>query len=111
MSEPRPVRRGDVVVAGFPESAGSEIRKRRPWVVVSPDEMNQLGSTFIIAPLTTGHHAFVSRVPCRFAGRTGHVILDQVRTADATRLEKIVGRMQSSSLRTVLERLREMFAE
>lgn len=105
------IRRGDVIVADLPPARGQEIQKTRPCVVVSPDEQNDAGSTLIIAPLTTGTHPYPSRVPCRVAGKNGHVVLDQLRTIDRARVQKRIGRIAPATLGLVLAVLREMFAE
>lgn len=64
------VRREDVFLASLDPAIGGEIQKTRPCVVVSPDELNTYLRTFIVAPLTTGGHAYPFRVPCRVSGRT-----------------------------------------
>jgi mRNA interferase MazF len=79
-------------------------------VIVSPDELNGALSTFIVAPLTTGAHSYPFRVPCRFAGKSGHIVLDQVRTVDRARLSRKVGRVSPTTLGRVLGVLLEMFA-
>jgi mRNA interferase MazF len=104
-------RRGDVFLASLDPTTGREIKKTRPCVVVSPDELNDHLSTFIVAPLTTGGHAYPFRIGCRFEGRDGFVVLDQVRTVDRRRLVKRLGRLSPVSMRKVLGVLREMFAE
>ena len=111
MVGPLPVRRGDLVVVDLDPARGHEIQKTRPCVVVSPDEQNDAGLTLIIAPLTTGSHRYPSRVPCRFAGKNGHVVLDQLRTIDRARARKRIGRIAPSTMGMVLAVLREMFAE
>jgi mRNA interferase MazF len=90
---------------------GREIRKTRPCVVVSPDEMNRRLSTFVVAPMTTGGHAYPFRVACRFRKRDGFVVLDQLRTIDRSRLVRRVGRLTAPTLSKALGVLREMFAE
>jgi mRNA interferase MazF len=80
--------RGEVFLVEFDPTRGSEIRKTRPCVVISPDELNHHLRTTIVAPLTTGSHPYPYRVGCRFAGKSGHVVLDQVRTVDHERLAK-----------------------
>ena len=90
---------------------GREIRKTRPCVIVSPDELNSALSTFIVAPLTTGSHSYPFRVPCRFAGRDGHIVLDQVRTIDRARLVRRLGRLSPAALSAALAILRDMFAD
>lgn len=104
------VRRGDVVLVALDPTLGREIRKTRPCVVVSPDELNGALNTFIVAPLTTGSHPYPFRVPCRLAGKSGHVVLDQVRTVDRVRLARKVGRLGPATISRVLVVLQEMFA-
>ena len=104
------VTRGDVFLVALDPTLGREIRKTRPCVVVSPDELNQQLATFIIAPLTRGLHPYPFRIPCLFAGKSGHVVLDQLRTVDRARLTKKVGRLGPSTLERVLGVLQEMFA-
>lgn len=89
---------------------GQEIRKTRPCVVVSPDELNALMGTFIVAPLTTGGRAYPFRVPCTFQGKEGHVVPDQLRTADRERLVKRLGALPEEALLQVLSVLQEMVA-
>jgi mRNA interferase MazF len=90
---------------------GSEIQKTRPCLIVSPDELNQYLRTVIVAPMTTGGRAYPWRVPCRFQRRSGFVALDQLRTVDAERLLRPLGRLTPRGVATVLRRLQEMFAE
>ena len=106
-----PVRRGDVFLVPLNPTQGREIRKTRPCVVVSPDELNGALSTFIVAPLTTGSHAYPFRVACRFAGRDGHIVLDQVRTVDRARLVRRLGKLSPAALTAALAILRAMFAD
>lgn len=104
------VRRGDVYLVELNPARGREIRKTRPCVVVSPDELNAHLGTFIVAPLTTGSHPYPFRVSCRFAGKNGHVVLDQVRTVDRARLVRRLGKLSIEALAGALAVLREMFA-
>jgi mRNA interferase MazF len=103
-------RRGDVWLVQLNPTRGSEIRKTRPCVVVSPNELNAHLQTFIVAPLTTGGHPYPFRVPCRFDGKDGHVIIDQVRVVDQERLTKRMGALTELTLRKVLSVLHQMFA-
>lgn len=102
--------RGDVYLVQLDPTRGSEIRKTRPCLVVSPDELNHHLRTVIVAPMTTGGHAYPWRVQCRFQGRAGFVALDQLRTVDAERLVRRLGRLAPGSMATVLTVLQEMFA-
>ena len=106
----RQVSRGDVFLVNLNPTRGAEIRKTRPCVVVSPDELNAHLRTFIVAPLTTGGYSYPFRVPCRFQHRSGHVVLDQVRTVDQERLVKRLGPLSPLALTQALAVLREMFA-
>ena len=110
MAVARVPRRGDVYLVQLNPTRGHEIRKTRPCVVVSPDELNAHLQTFIVAPLTTGGHPYPFRVPCRFAGKDGHVILDQVRVVDRERLTRRLGALGAPTLRSVLHVLLQMFA-
>jgi mRNA interferase MazF len=104
------VQRGDVFLINLNPNRGGEIRRTRPCVVVSPDELNAHLRTFIVAPLTTGSHAYPFRVACRFASREGHVVLDQVRTVDRERLVRRLGRLTAPTLGRALAVLQAMFA-
>lgn len=103
-------RRGEVFLVELGASRGQEIRKTRPCVVVSPDELNLHTGTVIVAPLTTRSHPYPFRVACRFAAKDAHVVLDQLRTVDRTRLLKRVGAITAPTLSKALGVLREMFA-
>ncbi len=101
--------RGDVYLIDLDPTRGSEIRKTRPCLVVSPDELNQHLRTVIVAPMSTGGQAYPWRVRCRFRDRSGFVAVDQLRTADSERLVKRLGRISPGTLTAVLAVLQEMF--
>lgn len=102
-------RRGEVHLVALDPTRGREIRKTRPCVVVSPDEINAYLHTVVVAPLTSGGHAYPFRVPCRFAGKNGQVVLDQLRTVDRERLVRRLGRLSPNTFARVLGTLQEMF--
>lgn len=104
------VHRGDVFLVSLDSTRGDEIRKTRPCVIVSPDELNAHFRTFIVAPLTTGSHPYPFRVGCHFQGRTCYVILDQIRTVDGERLVRRLGELSTSTLEKALAILQQMFA-
>lgn len=104
------VRRGDVVLVAFEPTVGKEIRKTRPCAVVSPDELNLHLETCVVAPMTTGGREYPFRVPCRFQGRNGFLVLDQVRTIDRERVVRKLGTLAPRSLLSALRILQEMFA-
>jgi len=107
----RLLARGEVHLVALDPVQGSEIRKTRPCLVVSPDELNRHLRTVIVAPMTTGGQAYPWRVPCRFGGRAGFVALDQVRTVDGERLVKKLGRLAPATIGDVHRALQELFAE
>ena len=106
----RAVRRGEVYLIDLEPSRGGEIRKTRPCAVVSPDELNASLTTFIVAPLTTGGHAYPFRLACRFQGKSGFLVLDQIRTVDRARLVKRLGQLGPTVLGEALVTLQNMFA-
>ena len=104
------VRRGDVYLVNLNPTRGQEIRKMRPCLVISPDELNDHLQTLIVAPLTRGSHLYPFRVACRFQGQSGHVVLDQICTVDRERLVRQLGALSPQSLQRSLLVLQEMFA-
>ena len=110
MVSPRTVSRGEIYLVDLNPTRGSEIQKTRPCVIVSPDELNGYLRAFIVAPLTTGSHLYPFRIPCRFKGRQGHIVLDQLRTVDQERLVQHLGSIAPATLERALTTLQEMFA-
>jgi len=104
------VTRGDVHLVILDPAVGSEIRKTRPCLIVSPEELNRHLRTAIVAPMTSGGRAYPWRIPCRFQRRAGFVGLDQIRTVDVDRLSKRLGRLAPGTVEAVLLALQEMFA-
>jgi mRNA interferase MazF len=105
------VRRFDVYLVNLDPTLGSEIKKTRPCLVISPDEMNRWIRTVIVAPMTTKGRPYPTRVACAFQGKEGQVVLDQIRTVDRSRLVRRLGRISDSTQREVLATLAEMFTE
>ena len=104
------VNRFEVYLVTLDPTLGSEIQKTRPCLVVSPDEMNHHIRTVIVAPMTTKGQPYPTRVPCRFKGRAGQIVLDQIRTVDKTRLVRRLGRLGPKTGMKVLAVLAELFA-
>lgn len=104
------ISRFEVYLVNLDPTVGSEIQKTRPGLVVSPDEMNRAIRTVIVAPMTTRGRPYPTRVPCRFRGKDGQVVLDQIRTVDRARLVKRLGRLDRKTAAKVLQTLQEMFA-
>ena len=104
------VRRFEVYLVNLDPTVGSEIQKSRPCLVISPDEMNAHIATVIVAPMTSKGRDYPSRVPCQFQGRSGQVVVDQMRTVDKTRLVKRLGVIDPEVQKQTLAVLAEMFA-
>ena len=105
------VKRFDVYLVNLDPTVGREIKKTRPCLVVSPNEMNKYIATVIVAPMTTKGRQYPTRVSCRFQRKHGQVVLDQLRTVDKVRLVKKLGQISPKTRNAVLAVLSEMFAE
>ena len=103
-------RRGDVYLVSLDPTQGQEIKKTRPCVVVSPDELNLHLRTFLVAPMTTGGHPYPFRIPCRLQKKGGFIVADQLRTIDQSRMIRRIGKMSAPTMSKVLKALQEMFA-
>jgi mRNA interferase MazF len=105
------VKRFEVYLVNLDPTMGSEIKKTRPCLIVSPDEMNRYVATVIVAPMTTKGKSYPTRIKCRFESKTGQVVLDQLRTVDKKRLVKRLGQIDKKTEQNVLAKLAEMFAK
>lgn len=105
------IKRFEVYLVNLAPTVDSEIRKRRPCVVVSPDESSRHIATVIVAPMTTRGTTYPTRVPCKFQDKEGQVVLEQIRTVDKIRLPRRLGRLSPSEQKQVLPVLAEMFKE
>lgn len=105
------VVRGEIWLAAFDPTIGSEIQKTRPCVIVSPAEMHDHLRTVTVAPMTTGSRPAPFRIAVRFRRKFGLILLDQMRTLDKQRLVRRLGVVSGNTLRATLAALREMFEE
>jgi mRNA interferase MazF len=105
------VTRGDVWLVTLDPTVGSEIRKARPCVVVSPPEIHDYLRTVIVAPMTTKSRPAPFRIPLSHAGKKGLILLDQIRSVDKLRLAKKVGTVSGKTLAATLATLQEIFAQ
>ena len=103
--------RFDVFLISLDPTRGSEIRKTRPCLIISPDEMNDHIRTVIVAPMTSKGRPYPSRVSCTFQDKRGQVVLDQIRTVDKTRLVRRLGTIATDIQGKVLDALQEMFTQ
>jgi mRNA interferase MazF len=104
-------QRFDVYLVNLDPTIGSEIKKTRPCIIVSPNEMNDHISTIIVAPLTSKLRNYPTRVPCRVEGKQGQIVLDQIRTVDKSRLVKKITTLSKHIQSKVISKLIEMFSE
>ena len=105
----RPPRRFDVYLVNLEPTLGSETRKVRPCLVVSPDEMHEFVRTVIVAPMTSNARDYPTRVPIRFQRKTGQIALEQIRAVDRERLVRRLGAADGATASAAAERLVEMF--
>jgi len=104
------VNRFDVFLVNLDPTQGHEIKKTRPCLIISPDEMNRHIRTAIVAPMTTKGRDYPSRVPVTFQKKKGQIVLDQIRTVDRNRLVKRLGKIDKRTGQKVLDVLNEIFA-
>lgn len=104
------VNRFDVFLANLDPTIGREIKRTRPVLVISPNEMNHHIGTFIVAPMTTKGRLYPTRVPCFFSGKEGQIVLDQIRTVDQARLVKKLGAIDAKTQTAICKILVEMFS-
>ena len=104
------VRQFHIHLVVLDSTRGTEIRKTRPCVIVSPDEMNRHIGTVVVAPMTTARRVYPTRVPITFKGKKGQVALDQIRTVDMARLVKPLGQLSPGTARAISSVLVETFS-
>ncbi len=104
------VNQFDVFLVNLDPTQGHEIKKTRPCLIISPDEMNRHIRTAIVAPMTTKGRDYPSRVPVTFQKKKGQIVLDQIRTVDRNRLVKRLGKIDKRTGQKVLGVLNEIFA-
>jgi mRNA interferase MazF len=105
------VKRGEVWLASLDPTVGSEIRKTRPCLVISPAEIHDYLRTVIVAPMTSASRPASYRIPVTFAGKDGLVLTEQVRSIDRRRLVKRLGEIPAPVLSSVLQIMREIYEE
>ncbi|MEK6576558.1 MAG: type II toxin-antitoxin system PemK/MazF family toxin [Nitrospirota bacterium] len=105
------IKQYDVYLISLDPTIGHEIKKARPCVIISPDEMNKYISTVIIAPMTSRSHFYPTRVPIIFKRKEGWVVLDQIRTVDKKRLIKKLGKVDQKTIVKVKAIIKEMLVD
>jgi len=104
------VNRFDVCLINLDPTVGSEIKKIRPCLIISPDEMNHNIRTIIVVPMTTAGKDYPTRVRCTFKRKKGKIVLDQIRTIDKTRIIKKLGTTGPKTQLEVISVLQQLFA-
>lgn len=104
------VKRFEVYLVNLDPTIGKEIKKTRHCVIISPDEMNKYLSTVIITPLTSVKKGYPSRVECKFKGKSGEIILEQLRSVDKSRLIKKQGFLNEDLQNQIISKLQEIFS-
>ncbi len=105
------IKQYDVFLITLDPTIGHEIKKSRPCVILSPDEMNKYISTIIIAPMTMQSHPYPSRVSVKFKGKNGWVVLDQIRTVDKRRLIKKLGEIDHNTINSIKSTIKKMLVD
>lgn len=105
------VKRGEIWLVNLDPTIGSEIKKARPCVIISPPEMHDFLRTLIVAPMTTASRAAPFRVPVTHAGKRGLILLDQIRTIDKSRIVSRLGVVNATTLANILQTLQQVFAK
>ena len=100
-----------IVLVNLNPTLGHEIKKTRPCVVISPNEMNQYLKTIVIAPMTTSERSYPSRVPVLHNGKKGMIALDQIRSVDKLRVQKLLGRLSTSEIESLKSLIKETFVD
>lgn len=104
------VKRFDVFLINLDPTIGSEIRKTRPCLIISPDEMNRHIRTVIVAPMTTVGKDYPTRVTRKFQDKRGQIVLDQIRTIDKSRLIQKLGAVDPQTQVDIISMLQKLFA-
>ena len=101
----------DIVLVNLDPTVGSEIKKTRPCIVISPDEMNKYLKTIVIAPLTSTSRPYPTRIELKQAKTKGWIVLDQIRTIDRVRITKQLGKLTVSEIESVKAVIMETFVD
>ena len=104
------INRFEVFLVNLDPTVGHEIKKNRPCLIISPNEMNHYISTVIVAPMTTKGRNYPTRISCSFRGKSGQIVLDKIRTVDKRRLVKKLGAISKNAQEKTLNLLHEIFA-
>jgi mRNA interferase MazF len=105
------IKQYEIILVNLDPTIGSEIRKTRPCVVISPDEINRHLKTVIIAPMTTSSKNYPTRIEMKYDQKVGWVVLDQIRTIDRQRIVKVLGKLSNQEVKEVKSMIKETFVD
>ena len=100
-----------IVLVNLDPTIGSEIKKTRPYVIISPDEMNKLLRTIIVAPRTTTSRKYPTRIEVKHDRKIGWIVVDQIRTIDKQRIIRILGRLSQPEIKELKLVIKETFVD
>jgi len=100
-----------IVLVNLDPTIGSEIKKTRPCVIISPNEMNKYLRTIVVAPMTTKSKKYPTRINVNHANKTGWIVIDQIRTIDKQRIVKILGKLSKTEIREVKTIIKETYID
>ncbi len=101
----------DIVLVNLDPTIGSEIKKTRPCVIISPDEMNKHLRTVVVAPMTTKSKKYPTRIEVKHDNKTGWIVIDQIRTIDKRRIIKLLGRLSKPKIKEVKSIFKETYVD
>ncbi|MFV7235758.1 type II toxin-antitoxin system PemK/MazF family toxin [Flavobacterium sp. ZB4R12] len=100
-----------IVLVNLDPTIGSEMKKTRPSVIISPNEMNTFLQTIVVAPMTSSSKTYPTRIEINHDKKKGWIVLDQIRTVDRQRITKVLGNLTEKEIRKVKEVLKETFVD
>ncbi len=100
-----------IVLVNLDPTIGSEIKKTRPCVIISPDEMNKYLRTIIVAPMTTTSRKYPTRIEVKHDGKIGWIVIDQIQTIDKQRIIKVLGRLPKPEIKELKSVIKETFVD
>lgn len=100
-----------IILVNLDPTIGSEIKKTRPCVIISPDEMNKYLNTIVVAPMTTNMRKYPTRVPVEHSGKKGMITIDQIRSIDKIRIIKVFDKLTKSEIKKCKEIIKETYVD
>lgn len=105
------IKQYEIYLLNLDPTIGSEMKKTRPCVILSPDEINNYLNNVIIAPMTSTIKNYPSRVKIEFEGKVGEIVLDQIKTIDKSRIIKKMGKVEKHVIKNIKQVLKEMLVD